>query len=140
MGTTNSAGKRLRAKWDAGEAAFGMWAGIPTSFTAELGAVAGYDYVCADLQHGLVDEATMISMFQAIHGTGAVSLARLAWNAPHLIMRALDVGAVGVILPLSTTPPRQPVGSRRAATHRTAGAPTVRSGHSWWSGRDPRTT
>ncbi|MGB8879995.1 MAG: aldolase/citrate lyase family protein [Solirubrobacteraceae bacterium] len=100
MGTTNSAGKRLRAKWDAGEAAFGMWAGIPTSFTAELGAVAGYDYVCADLQHGLVDEATMISMFQAIHGTGAVSLARLAWNAPHLIMRALDVGAVGVILPL----------------------------------------
>ena len=40
MGTTNSAGKRLRAKWDAGEAAFGMWAGIPTSFTAELGAEA----------------------------------------------------------------------------------------------------
>ena len=27
-------------------------------------------------------------------------LARLAWNAPQLIMRALDVGAVGVILPL----------------------------------------
>src|ERR1700733_3176562 len=66
MGTTISAGKRLRAKWDAGEAAFGMWAGIPTAFTAELGGVSGYDYVCADLQHGLVDEATMISMFQAV--------------------------------------------------------------------------
>ena len=95
-----SAGKRLRAKWDSGEAVFGIWAGIPTSLTAELGAIAGYDYVCADLQHGLVDEATMISMFQAIHGTGAAPLARLAWNEPHLIMRALDVGAAGVILPL----------------------------------------
>ena len=100
MGTTISAGKRLRAKWDAGEAAFGMWAGIPTAFTAELAAVSGYDYVCADLQHGLVNEAAMIAMFQAVQGTGAAPLARLAWNEPHLIMRALDVGAVGVILPL----------------------------------------
>jgi 4-hydroxy-2-oxoheptanedioate aldolase len=29
-----------------------------------------------------------------------VPLARLAWNEPWLIMRALDLGAVGVILPL----------------------------------------
>ena len=61
-------GQAAARKWDAGEAAFGMWAGIPTSFTAELGAVAGYDYVCADLQHGPADEATMISMFQATQG------------------------------------------------------------------------
>lgn len=100
MGTTTSAGQRLRAKWEAGEAAFGMWAGIPTAFTAELGSVAGYDYVCADLQHGLVDEATMIGMFQATARAGAAPLARLAWNEPYMIMRALDVGAAGVILPL----------------------------------------
>lgn len=100
MGTNDSAGKRLRAKFDAGEAAFGLWAGIPTSLTAELAAAAGYDYVCVDLQHGLSDEATMISMFQATQAAGAVPLARLAWNEPWLIMRALDLGAAGVILPL----------------------------------------
>jgi 4-hydroxy-2-oxoheptanedioate aldolase len=100
MGTTISAGKRLRAKWDAGQPAFGLWAGIPTSLTAELAADAGYDYVCVDLQHGLSDEATMVAMFQAIQLGGAVPLARLAWNEPWLIMRALDLGAVGVILPL----------------------------------------
>ena len=100
MGTTNSAGHRLRAKWEAGQPAFGLWGGIPTSLTAELAAAAGYDYVCVDLQHGLSDEATMISMFQATQAAGAVPLARLAWNEPWLIMRALDVGAVGVILPL----------------------------------------
>lgn len=100
MGTTISAGKRLRAKWDAGEPAFGLWAGIPSSLTAELAAAAGYDYVCVDLQHGGSDEATMISMFQATQAAGSVPLARLAWNEPWLIMRALDLGAAGVILPL----------------------------------------
>ena len=100
MGTTISAGKRLRAKWDAGQPAFGMWAGIPSSLTAELAAAAGYDYVCVDLQHGCSDEATMISMFQATQGAGAAPLARLVWNEPWLIMRALDLGAAGVILPL----------------------------------------
>jgi 4-hydroxy-2-oxoheptanedioate aldolase len=100
MGTNNSAGQRLRAKWEAGEPAFGLWAGIPTSITAELAAAAGYDYVCVDLQHGMSDEATMIPMFQATQARGAVPMARLAWNEPWLIMRALDLGAVGVILPL----------------------------------------
>jgi 4-hydroxy-2-oxoheptanedioate aldolase len=100
MGTTNSAGRRLRAKWEAGEPVFGLWGGIPTSLTAEIAAAAGYDYVCVDLQHGLSDEATMVSMFQATQAGGGAPLARLAWNEPWLIMRALDLGAVGVILPL----------------------------------------
>ena len=82
MGTNDSAGKRLRAKFEAGEAAFGLWAGIPSSLTAELAAAAGYDYVCVDLQHGLSDEATMVSMFQATQAAGAVPMARLAWNEP----------------------------------------------------------
>jgi len=100
MGTTNSVGQRLRARWDVDEAAFGLWAAIPSSFTAELGAAAGYDYVCVDLQHGMSDERTMISMFQAAQAAGATPMARLAWNEPWLIMRALDLGAAGVIVPL----------------------------------------
>ena len=99
-GSVISAGKRLRAKWEAGEPVFGLWAGIPTSLTAELAGLAGYDFVCVDLQHGAATEATMMSMFQAAQAGGAVPLARLAWNDPWLIMRALDLGAAGVILPL----------------------------------------
>jgi 4-hydroxy-2-oxoheptanedioate aldolase len=90
----------LRAKWDAGEPTFGLWAGIPSSLTAEIAAAAGYDYVCVDLQHGMSDEWTMVSMFQAVAAAGSTALARLAWNEPWLIMRALDLGATGVIVPL----------------------------------------
>ena len=104
MGTTIPAGKRLRAKWEADEPTFGLWAGIPTQITVELAALAGYDYVCVDLQHGLGTEATMVPMFEAIQAGGSVPLARLAWNEPWLIMRALDLGAAGVILPLIDNP------------------------------------
>ena len=93
-------GNGLRAKWDQGQAAFGMWAGIDSSLTAELAAGAGYDYVCVDLQHGISDEHTMVAMFQATAGAGSIPMARLAWNEPWLIMRALDLGAAGVIVPL----------------------------------------
>jgi 4-hydroxy-2-oxoheptanedioate aldolase len=94
------AGRRLRAKWDGGEPAFGLWAGISSSLTAELAAAAGYDYVCVDQQHGMSDERAMVSMFQATVAAGSTPLARLAWNEPWLIMRALDLGAAGVIVPL----------------------------------------
>jgi 4-hydroxy-2-oxoheptanedioate aldolase len=90
----------LRAKWDAGEATFGMWAAIDSSLAAEMSAAAGYDYVCVDLQHGMSDERTMVSMFQATMAGGATPLARIAWSEPWMIMRALDLGARGVIVPL----------------------------------------
>jgi 4-hydroxy-2-oxoheptanedioate aldolase len=93
-------GNDLRAKWNQGQATFGLWAGIDSSLTAEVAAAAGFDYVCVDLQHGMSDERTMVAMFQAIAGAGSVPLARLAWNEPWLIMRALDLGAGGVIVPL----------------------------------------
>jgi 4-hydroxy-2-oxoheptanedioate aldolase len=89
---------RLRATWEAGQPAFGLWAALPASATAELAAAAGYDYVCVDLQHGLSDEWTMVSMLQA--AAGSAPLVRPTWNEPGLIMRALDLGAAGVIVPL----------------------------------------
>ncbi|HUO72811.1 MAG TPA: aldolase/citrate lyase family protein [Solirubrobacteraceae bacterium] len=94
------AGEQLRARWDAGEPVFGLWAGIASSLTAELAATAGYDYVCVDQQHGMSDEPTMVAMFQATAAAGSTPLARVAWNEPWLIMRALDLGAAGVIVPL----------------------------------------
>jgi 4-hydroxy-2-oxoheptanedioate aldolase len=94
------AGRRLRATWDAGEPTFGLWAAIASSLTTEFAAVAGYDYVCVDLQHGLSDERAMVPMFHATFAAGSTALARVAWNEPWLIMRALDLGAAGVIVPL----------------------------------------
>jgi 4-hydroxy-2-oxoheptanedioate aldolase len=61
--------------------------------------------VCVDLQHGGSDESTMVSMFSAIEAGGATPLARVAWNEPWMIMRVLDLGAAGVIVPLVGSQP-----------------------------------
>ena len=93
-------GHRLRARWRTGQPTFGLWAAISSSLTVELAAAAGYDYVCVDMQHGLSDERAMTSMLQAIDAGGSTALVRVAGNEPWLVMRALDLGAAGVIVPL----------------------------------------
>jgi 4-hydroxy-2-oxoheptanedioate aldolase len=92
--------RRLRSCWRDGRPAFGLWGSVPATLTAELAAAAGYDYVCVDLQHGGADESTMVAMFLAIEAAGSTPLARVAWNEPWMIMRVLDLGAAGVIVPL----------------------------------------
>ena len=90
----------LRAAWDEGRTAFGLWAAIPSSFSAEIVAGAGVDYVCVDQQHGIVDYASMVPMLQAIGAAGAAPITRVLSNDPYRIMKALDAGALGVIVPL----------------------------------------
>jgi 4-hydroxy-2-oxoheptanedioate aldolase len=91
---------RLDECWKEDRPAFGIWGSIPAALTAELAAVAGYDYVCVDLQHGGADEEHMVAMFAAIEARGAVPLARVIYNEPWMVNRVLDLGAAGVIVPL----------------------------------------
>ena len=90
----------LRERWSAGELTFGAWCTIPNAWTAELAARSGHDWVCIDTQHGLIGYDAMLPMLQAIATTGVTSLVRVQWNEPAAIMKALDAGAGGVIVPL----------------------------------------
>jgi 4-hydroxy-2-oxoheptanedioate aldolase len=90
----------LKAAWAEGRTAFGLWSAIPSSFSAEIIAGAGVDYVCVDQQHGVVDYASMVPMLQAIGAAGAAPITRVLSNDPYRIMKALDAGALGVIVPL----------------------------------------
>ena len=90
----------LKEAWAENRTAFGLWMTMPGSFGAELLAGAGVDYVCVDQQHGVIDYASMISMFQAIGAAGAAPITRVIQNDPGEIMKSLDAGALGVIVPL----------------------------------------
>ena len=90
----------LRATWAGDRTAFGLWMTVPGSVGAEILAGAGVDYVCADQQHGVIDYDSMVPMFQAIRAEGAAPITRVLSNDPFLIMKALDAGALGVIVPL----------------------------------------
>ena len=90
----------LRERWRAGEATFGAWCTIPSAWTAELAGRSGHDWVTIDTQHGLIGYDVMLPMLQAINIAGVPSLVRVPWNEPGTIMKALDAGAGGVIVPM----------------------------------------
>lgn len=94
---------KLKSIWAAGRAATNAWLSIPSAWTAELMAAAGFDSITIDLQHGLIGYDTAVSLLQAMSGSEAVPLARLEWNDPASIMRMLDAGALGLICPMINT-------------------------------------
>jgi 4-hydroxy-2-oxoheptanedioate aldolase len=90
----------LKEIWAWGQPAFGLWSVMPNPVGAEILAETGVDYVCVDQQHGLIDYDAMVPMFQAIRAGGAAPITRVLSNDPFLVMKALDAGAWGVIVPL----------------------------------------
>ena len=94
---------RVKRMWEAGQVALGGWLTVPSSFSAELMAHAGFDWLCVDMQHGVIDYQVAVTMLQAISTTETVPIVRVPWNEPGTIMKALDAGAHGVIVPIVNT-------------------------------------
>jgi len=94
---------RLKTIWKRGETVVNGWLAIPTGFSAEVLAHQGFDSLTVDMQHGVVDYQTAVSMLQGISTTGVVPLARVPWNDPARLMKILDAGAYGVICPMINT-------------------------------------
>ncbi|MFL5990718.1 MAG: HpcH/HpaI aldolase family protein [Rubrobacteraceae bacterium] len=90
----------IREIWAGDRPAFGLWSVMPGTIGAEILAKAGADYVCVDQQHGVIDYGSIAPMFQVIRAGGAAPITRVLSNDPFLIMKALDAGSWGVIVPL----------------------------------------
>ena len=103
-GTAASLPGRLRA----GRGLVGYWIGSDNAAMTERIARIGYDYVCLDAQHGLLDAAACLRGLFAIDAaspaSGTAGVVRVSANRPEEIGRALDAGAAGVIVPLVNSP------------------------------------
>ena len=94
---------RVRTIWQSGEAAVNGWLHIPSSWSAEIMSHQGWDSLTVDMQHGLMDYQTALTMLQAVSTTPVTPLARVPWNEPGIIGRMLDAGAYGIICPMINT-------------------------------------
>ena len=72
-------------------------------FTAEVMARQGFDALVVDMQHGTTELSNVLPMLQAISQTDTVPVVRVPWNDPAIIMKALDLGAYAIIVPLVNT-------------------------------------
>ena len=93
----------VKRAWREGKLTYGAWLSIPSSFSAEVMAHQHFDYVCVDMQHGVIDYQTGVTMLQAISTTDATPFVRVPWNEPGIIGKVLDAGAYGVVIPLVNT-------------------------------------
>ena len=94
---------KLKQIWASGGAALNAWLHIPSGFSAELVAKAGWDSVTVDLQHGVQDYMSLVQCFQAIYPHSLVPLARVPSLEPGIVGKVLDAGAYGVICPMVNT-------------------------------------
>ena len=93
----------IRRIWKSGGAVVNGWCAIPSSFSAETMAHQGWDSLTVDLQHGVVDYQTAVTMLQAISTTATMPFVRVPWLEPGIVGKVLDAGAYGVICPMINT-------------------------------------
>jgi len=91
---------RVKVIWGEGGVVLNGWLHVPSPFSAETMAHAGYDCLTVDLQHGPPDVGSIVPMLQAISTTEVVPFARAGWNEPGTIMKLLDAGCYGIICPM----------------------------------------
>jgi len=77
----------------------GTWLSIGSPVIAELAADSGFDWLLFDLEHGCGSEAGLFPQLQAIRGSAAAAIVRVGAPHPDLILRALDWGAAGIMVP-----------------------------------------
>src|ERR671928_207824 len=94
---------RIKQMWREGRFVTLGWLSVSHGFTAEVMARQGFDALCVDMQHGLSDMNDVWPMLQGISQTDTVPIVRVPWNDPATIMKVLDLGAYGVIVPLVNT-------------------------------------
>ncbi len=90
----------IRSAWDDGRTAFGIWLSLPGASAAELAADPAFDYVCVDQQHGLIGYAEFVAMLHGVKGRGPAAITRVPSNDAAAIGKALDAGALGVVVPM----------------------------------------
>jgi 4-hydroxy-2-oxoheptanedioate aldolase len=94
----------VKQRWAAGDVTYGGWLSIANTFTAEVMAHQGFDWLCIDMQHGVIDYPAAVAMLQVIGGTPTIPFVRVPWNEPGIIGKVLDAGAMGVIVPMVNSP------------------------------------
>ena len=77
----------------------GLIVKMPAPSIVEMAAYAGFDFVLIDAEHGVADGAELEHHIRAADAAGVPSVVRVGDLSAIDILRALDAGATGVVIP-----------------------------------------
>jgi 4-hydroxy-2-oxoheptanedioate aldolase len=89
----------MKEKLVAGELVVGMSDHTGSPAIVEIMAKVGFDYVWIDTEHTPFGMEKVEELVRASDAGGATPVVRVYMNDPYLIMRTLDTGAQGIIVP-----------------------------------------
>jgi 4-hydroxy-2-oxoheptanedioate aldolase len=89
----------VKAKLKAGDAVFGFRMDFTSPYIVEILGKTGFDFVYFDCEHGPMSEEACDEMIRAAELVGVTPLVRTPSIEPAAILRFLDSGAMGVIIP-----------------------------------------
>jgi 4-hydroxy-2-oxoheptanedioate aldolase len=89
----------IKQRLDGGDAALGVAAQMNSPETVEAVGAAGFDFAYIDCEHGSFYLEGATNMIRAAEAVGLTPIVRVPNHDPSYIMRVLDAGAMGVIVP-----------------------------------------
>ena len=89
----------MKARLAAGETLFGTFLTLGSPLAAESLALAGFDWLLVDLEHGGGDESLLLGQLLGATAGGAHALVRVESDVRGRTARALDLGVEGVMCP-----------------------------------------
>ena len=83
----------------AGKPQIGLWSTLSSSYTVEVVAGAGFDWLLLDSEHSPVDIENLLTQLQAAAPYASHPIVRVPWNDMVTVKRVLDVGAQSLLIP-----------------------------------------
>ena len=90
---------RTKQKLFAKQNVWGVFMQLPSPELVEVSALVGYDFVVVDCEHGAISEDVAAHMIRAADAAGITPLVRVPRNEAPTILRYLDRGAQGIMVP-----------------------------------------
>jgi 4-hydroxy-2-oxoheptanedioate aldolase len=83
----------------AGQPQIGLWLSLSSTYSAEVCAGSGFDWLLIDTEHSPNEIDMVLGQLQAIAPYASHPVVRVAWNDPVIVKRTLDVGAQSLLFP-----------------------------------------
>jgi len=89
-----------KEKIKAGESAYGVFINVACPSLVEVVGLIGFDFALFDAEHGPMGVETCENMVRAADSVNITPIVRIAVNIQQNILRYLDIGALGVLMPM----------------------------------------
>src|ERR671918_3251016 len=104
MGAAMRLNNPVKETLRAGGNAIGVFIPIPSPDVVEIVALAGFDFALLDAEHGRISPDDAYPMILAAEARDVPALVRVGENDRQVVLKYLDLGVSGVMIPQTNTP------------------------------------